>query len=310
MDVLVTGYPSLDHIARVSHSPAVGETARLFDVPDAVTYGGCGTNTGVALARLGFRVAAAVVLGDDGYGADYLEHLRALGIDVRNVTVLAGERTSQSYLFINPDGQYQNFFFPGAADAWHGDLALEGLEACRYALVSVGQFAYNRQFVARVRAAGVPLVWSMKPDIYAYPPEMVGEFLAASAYIVMNHLEAAYVLRAVNRPAIGDLFGATTRAIVVTRGEHGAQVWTAAGCTQVPSVPPRAIVDPTGAGDAFTAGFLAGLLRGAAPAQAAQMGAVLASFVLEAVGCQTSLPDWAAALDRYAAHFGGFAGEA
>jgi sugar/nucleoside kinase (ribokinase family) len=309
MDVLVTGYPSIDHIARVSRSPAVGETARLFEVPDQVTYGGCGTNVGAALARLGFRVGAAVVLGDDRHGTDYLDHLAALGIDTANVITLPGEPTSHSFLFLNPDGQYQNFFLPGAADAWHGHLALIGLESYRFALVSVGQVEYNRQFVAQVGAAGVPLVWAMKSDIVAYPPETVGAFLAASAYVVMNHLEAEYVLQALDRREVESLIGGTTRAIVITRGVRGAQVYTPERMTAVSAVPPREAVDPTGAGDGFTAGFLAGLLRGAPPEVSAQLGAVVASFVMEAVGCQTNLPDWPQALARYKQHFGHFAGE-
>jgi sugar/nucleoside kinase (ribokinase family) len=309
MDVLVTGYPSIDHIARVSRSPAVGETARLFEVPDQMTYGGCGTNVGAALARLGFRVGAAIVLGDDRYGANYLRYLAALGIDTTNVTTLPGELTSHSFLFLNPDGQCQNFFLPGAADAWRGPLALSGLESYRFALVSVGQVEYNRQFVAQVSAAGVPLVWAMKPDIVAYPPEMIGEFLAASAYVVMNHIEAEYVLRALERRLDESLIDETTRAVVITRGGQGAQVHTRERMTVISAVPPREVVDPTGAGDGFTAGFLAGLLRGAPPEVSAKLGAVVASFVLEAVGCQTNLPDWPQALARYKQHFGHFAGE-
>lgn len=303
MDVLVTGYPSIDHIAKVSHSPAVGETARLFNVPDQVTYGGCGTNSGVALAKMGLQVGVAVVLGDDAYGVDYLEHLNVLGIDTANVTTLSGELTSQSYLFLNPEGQYQNFFLPGAADAWAGDLTLHGLESTKFALVTVGQFAYNRQFVRLVRAAGVPLVWVMKPDVFAYPPDMVQEFRAASAYILMNHLEAEYVRHALKLDSIDQLLSDTTHALVITRGAEGSQVHTVDGMTMIPAVSPVKVIDPTGAGDGFTAGFLAGLLRGEPPEMSAQLGAVVASYVIEAVGCQTSLPTWGAVMARYRDHY-------
>lgn len=309
MDVLVTGYPSLDHIARVSHSPAVGETAHLLDLPDGVTYGGCGINTGVALARLGFRVGAALVLGDDADGRAYVQHLTTLGIDVSNVQLLTGQRSSHSYLFLNPEGQYQNFFFAGAADAWGGTLALQDVERYRLALVTVGQAAYNAQFVARVRAVGVPLVWGLKPDVFAYPPALVRDFLAASAYVLMNHIEAEVVVRAAGVPTVEALPGEQMRALVITRGAQGAQVITRDGMVTVPAVPPTRLVDPTGAGDAFAAGFIAGVLRGASPQTAAQLGAVLASFVLEEVGCQTNLPDWAGVLARYREHFGIFEGE-
>jgi adenosine kinase len=304
MDVLVTGYPSIDHIANVSHSPTVGETARLYELPDTVTYGGCGTNVGVALARLGFRVGAAVVLGDDLYGMDYSRHLAALGIDTSNVISLRGHKTSRSYLFLNPDGQYQNFFYPGAADSWSGTLALDGIDTYCYALATVGQFEYNRQFVKNVRAANVPLIWSLKSDIVAYPADMVGDFARASTFIIMNHFEEQYVLESLGHNTIERLLSETTEAVIVTRAEHGAQVITAAGKVEIPAVTPREVVDPTGAGDGFTAGFLAGLLRDETPENSARLGAVVASYVLEAVGCQTNLPTWRAVATRYEQHFG------
>lgn len=304
MDVLVTGYPSIDHIARVSHSPAVGETTRLESVPNRATFGGCGINVAVALQRMGFSAGAAVVLGDDDFGRAYRDHLAALGIDTANVITLPGALTSRSYLYLNPDDQYQNYFLPGAADAWSGALVLHNAAQYRYALVTVGQLAYNRQFVARTRAAGVPLVWMMKADVHAYPPPMLREFLDASAVVIMNHIEAEYVMRALGFTALDGLSGAAQRTVVVTRGAHGADVITPDGSVTVPAVPMAAVADPTGAGDGFAAGFLAGLLRAGDRTRAAQLGAVVASFVLEAVGCQTNLPDWDTALARYREFFG------
>jgi sugar/nucleoside kinase (ribokinase family) len=308
MDVLVTGYPSIDHIANVSHSPSIGETARLYELPDTVTFGGCGTNIGMALARLGFRVGAALVLGDDLYGMDYSRHLAAIGIDTANIVALRGHKTSRSYLFLNPDGQYQSFFYPGAADAWTGDLRLKGVETYCYALVTVGQFDYNRQFVAQVHSAGVPLIWSLKSDIVAYPPDMVRDFAHASTFIIMNPIEAHTVLEALAYNTVEKLLNNTTEAVVITRGEQGAQVITADGQVDVPAVTSREVVDPTGAGDGFTAGFMAGLLRDETAEISARIGGVVASYVLEAVGCQTNLPTWRAVVMRYEQHFGKLAG--
>ncbi len=307
-DVLVTGYPSLDYIVRVSLSPRVGETARLYEVPDNATYGGCGLNVGAALARLGFEVGAAVVFGGDREGKDYLRYLQEeLGIDVSNVSMLSDERTSRSYLFLNPDGQYQNFFFSGAADAWQGPLVLQEPEAYRYALVTVGPLAYNRQFMAQVGRANVPIVWSMKPDIQAYPPDMLDEFVRSSAYLLMNHIEARYVAHALGYPTPEWLLAderSRLQAIVVTNGAKGAEVYQRNLRASIPAAKPRALVDTTGAGDGFAAGFLAALLRGYDVLVGVKIGVVVASFVLEAFGCQTNLPDWAAVWERYRRHFG------
>jgi ribokinase len=62
-------------------------------------------------------------------------------------------------------------------------------------------------------------------------------------------------------------------------------------------------VDSTGAGDGFTAGYLAGHFRKFSPQTCARLGAVLASFVIESVGCQTNLPDWSQLTERYQMFF-------
>jgi nucleoside kinase len=306
MDVLATGYPSLDYILPVSHSPGIGETALLDAIPDdtAATYGGCGINVAVALARLGLRAGVAVVLGDDYAGSLYRSRLREQQIDTSDLTTMPGEQTSRSYLFRNPNGEYQNFFFAGAADRWDGTLKLKSLPEAHYVLVTVGPNRYNRQFVQLARSANVPIAWELKPDIYAFPVEAMEEFARASRYILMNHIEARFVGQTLGMAEPEELLNETTQAVVITHGAEGCQVYTADGCVEVPAVPVNQVVDTTGAGDAFTAGFLAGVIRKHSLKVSAQIGAVLASFALEHIGCQTNLPGWSPMETRYKAHFG------
>jgi adenosine kinase len=308
MSVLTTGYPSIDRIARVSRSPAGDETARLLTVPGPYTFGGCGANIAVGLARLGLGAGTAMVLGDDSYGADYLRHLTGCGVNTDNCLRLAGEQTSQAYLFMNPEGQNQLFFFAGAADAWQGDAPLRNLAGYRFAVVTVGQLTYNQQFIRQVAAHDIPLVWVMKADVVAYPPETIALFLAYSRCVIMNHTEADYVRRARGVGDLTQLLSTTTQTLVVTHGAADIEIITSSGTQHVKTVPPSAIVDPTGAGDGFAAGFLAGLLHDTPIQVCAQLGSVIAAFVIEAVGCQTNLPTWPQAMQRYTAHYGEFEG--
>lgn len=292
LDLLATGYPSLDHIVASSRCAGPGETALLDSLVEeaSATYGGCGANVAVGLQRLGFAAGVALVLGDDAGGRAYRAALAHDGLDVQNITLLPGERTSSSYLFRNPDGEYQNYFFAGAADAWRGDLALAGLEGVRLALVTVNYLPYNLQFAERCTEAGIPLAWQLKADIAAYPAYAVESFARASRLIFCNRIEARYLLDVLGGADVTALFKYGVEAVVTTLGSDGAQVTTRDGIWTVPAVHVPAI-DTTGAGDAFTAGYLAGALRGLAPETCARLGAVAASFAVEAVGCQTNLPD-------------------
>jgi sugar/nucleoside kinase (ribokinase family) len=127
LDLLSTGYPSLDYICRVSHTPAMGETGLVRSPPSRYTFGGCGANVAVGLARLGFRTGVAMVVGDDGPGQAYISQLQTEGVDTRDVIRLPRSSTSESRLYVNPEGEYQNFFYPGAADGWQGELRLKSL---------------------------------------------------------------------------------------------------------------------------------------------------------------------------------------
>lgn len=305
LDLLATGYPSLDHILPVSHSPAVGETALVNGIVDeaAATFGGCGANVAVGLRRLGFQTGVAMVIGDDAPGLRYHDYLIGQGVDCCNLITLPGQKTSRSYLFRNGEGEYQNFFFPGAADAWQGDLQLHGLDAVRRGLVTVGAKAYNIQFALLLAERGIPLAWQLKPDIAAYPREALEYFVRVSQIIFCNQFEAGYLCRLLGLADLRAVFERGVEVVIMTLGRQGARVMTPDYVCDIPAVAAQ-VEDTTGAGDAFTAGFLAGYLKQYPLPTCGRLAAVMASFALERIGCQTNLPDWQSLCARYKTHFG------
>jgi adenosine kinase len=302
LDLLTTGYASIDYIYNVSRSPLEDETAILETFSSSGTHGGCGLNVAAALAKLGFDVGTAVVLGDDPEGLEYAQTLNSMGVRMENIIHLPGSVTSRTYVFLNPAGRYQLFFLPGAAGDWKPPLGLTGLEQTRACLLTVGAAHYNQEFVNQVIEAGVPLFWQLKSDVQAYPPEQLGRLMRTSRLMFMNDAECQYLLNVMGAVSLEDLLEENQTAIL-THGIHGSDVLARTGMVHVPSVPPVLFKDSTGAGDGFTAGYLAGYFKGFSPQTCASLGAVLASFVIEAVGCQTNLPDWAQLSERYQTFF-------
>lgn len=298
LDLLTTGYPSIDYIYNVSRSPKEDETAVLETFSTRGSHGGCGLNVAVILAKLGFEVGTAVVLGDDPEGLDYVQHLRNSGVQSDNVILLPGLVTSRTYVFLNSTGRYQLFFYPGAADVWKPPLNIRGLENTRACLVTVGPANYNQVFVDEVIKARIPLFWQLKSDVKAYPPEQLDRLKRASKIMFMNEAECTYLLEVLGAANLKDLLEDDQTAIL-THGIQGSEVYSDAGVFCIPAVPPSHFVDSTGAGDGFTAGYLAGHFKGLSPSTCAGLGAVLASFVIEAVGCQTNIPEWAQLTERY-----------
>ena len=305
LDLLATGYPSLDHIVPVSRVPMAGETA-LLNAPlysQTGSFGGCGANVAVGLKKLGFNTAVAMVFGADLGGDRYRRYLLDEGIACDNVIQLDGCGTSASYLFRAPDGECVNFFYPGAADAWTGTLSLDRLNEVRRGLVTVGFAPYNRAFVDLLAAHNIPLIWQLKADIAAYPRTVLQRFARLSRVIFCNLMEAQFLLSALGLDDIRGLLAQGVDLIVLTAGAEGSRVFTRDGDAQIPVVPAN-VVDTTGAGDAYTAGFLAGSWRGFDPLVCGRLGAACGAFAVEGVGCQDNLPDWVRLVSRYRENFG------
>ncbi|HID64175.1 MAG TPA: hypothetical protein EYP49_15760 [Anaerolineae bacterium] len=308
LDILATGYPSVDHILLVNRAPQPGETGIILDARglEKATLGGCPCNIAVACARLGLRAGVIIVLGDDPEGRRYRDALAAEGVDTRGVQLVPGGCSPHCFLFVDPSGRHQTFYYPGISD--RGDIALtldDSLaRGTRWGVITVGNATHNRAVADWFARLGVPILWSLKGDPHAYPLSLVERLANLSQLVVMNEDEAHALQTMLDLYTLDALFERGIRAIVLTMGAQGSRVIQTDRTVDIPPVPPRELVDPTGAGDAFTAGLLFGLCHDLSLELGARIGAVVASFVLEAWGCQTNLPTRAQMYKRYQATFG------
>lgn len=308
LDVLVTGYPSLDHIFRVNRSPQPGETGVILDAHglEEVTPGGCACNVAVGCARLGLKAGVVLVLGDDLEGRRYRNALAAQGIDTRGLQLVPHGRSPHCFLFIGPDGRHQTFYYPGVSDC--GEIALildDSLgRGTRWGVITVGNAVHNDILARWLAGLNVPILWALKGDPHAYPRPLVERLANLSQVVVMNEDEARALQSMLGLGTLRALFERGIRAIVLTLGARGSRILGPEHTTEIPAVPPRILVDPTGAGDAFTAGLLFGLCRGLTLEVGARTGAVMASFVLEGWGAQVNLPTWSQVMERYQDAFG------
>lgn len=305
--LLITGYPSFDRILNVTRAPEVGQTGIILDPPGIPepTPGGCACNIAVAAARLGVAAAPLIVLGDDADGLTMQARLAAEGVDTRCIQNVKDGKTAGTFLFIDPTGGHQTFYFPGSA-ANNVDLQIpaEILTGLRYAVITVGNPFHTWQFVERLAAGSVPMVWSLRNDPQAFPQDLAEKLARLCRVLVMNEYEAIQLVQMLNLPSITGLFDLGVEMMVVTHGKRGSRVYQGEHILEIPIVQPDAVVDPTGAGDAFIGGLLSGLCRGADLETAARIGATTSSFVIEQWGCQTSLPGWQQMENRYQTAFG------
>jgi adenosine kinase len=114
-------------------------------------------------------------------------------------------------------------------------------------------------------------------------PDLV-KCIEGSRILISNDYELELIISKTGLDKTGLL--EKTKTIITTLGENGSRVCTTDGETEIPAAKPRKVLDPTGAGDAYRAGLISGLVKGKDINESANMGSACASFAVEEYGTQ------------------------
>ena len=273
--------------------------------PAVQMSGGSAANTIVGIASLGARAAYVGKVKNDQIGRLYSHDIRAAQVAFETKAATSGPATGCSYILVTPDGERTMNTYLGAAQELVPDdidraqiaassiVYLEGylwdpknakeafLKASKIAHEAGRQVAltlsdafcvgrYREEFLDLMRNGSVDL-------IFANEAELQSLYQTAEFDVAMTQLRKDIALG------------------VVTRSEKGCVVATKDGVTAVSASPIEKLVDTTGAGDLFAAGFLFGLVRGASHQDAGRLGALAAAEVIQHIGArpQVSLKELA-----------------
>jgi ribokinase len=286
----VVGHTALDHILRVPRFPARNGSTFISD--HQVFFGGGAANIAAGIARLNVPATLVSAVGPEFAGSDYERWLSDLGV-VTNLVVAPGKRTPTAFVFTDDAGDQVTYFEWGASETFAGREA----PALDFVHLATADPGFN------VRVAGKGRFVSFDPgqDIIWYTAEQIRRILARIRILFANRHEMAHLGRILEIP--GEEIIARVPVVVVTMDTEGSILYEGGKEHRIPIVPVQA-VDPTGAGDAYRAGFLAAYSKGHSSLTACRVGATTASFAVEKAGCQTNLPDWTQMTARYSSHFG------
>ncbi|TSE30112.1 carbohydrate kinase family protein [Tepidimonas charontis] len=214
-------------------------------------FGGCAGNIAYGLRQLGAAVRPVATLGADG--ADYRERLRGLGVDVSAVRLCDDSYTAQAMIMTDRDNNQITAFHPGAMAQAHtnpiGDTAGVSL-----AILAPDGKQATWEHAQQLHAAGVPFVFDPGQGLPLFTAEELRQLVELADWAALNDYEARLLCDRTGW-TLAEL-SRRVRALVVTLGEHGCEVWQDGAATRVPGVKATAVVDPTGCGDAFRAALL------------------------------------------------------
>jgi len=221
-------------------------------------FGGCAGNIAYTLKLLGGEPVVLAALGNDG--AEYLAHLKTLGIGTDSIHVTADNYTAQAMIITDAANNQITAFHPGAMQQAH-EVGLPSRADLRLAIIGPdGREAMMRR--ARDLAdARIPFVFDPGQGLPMFDGDDLRHFLSLATWVTLNDYEAKMLCE-----RTGDDLETLSRSrlagVVVTLGEAGCDVWQAGVRTHVPGVEAQALVDPTGCGDAFRGALLYGLELG------------------------------------------------
>jgi len=269
--------------------------------PATEMSGGSAANTIVGLASLGARAAYVGKVKDDQIGRLYTHDIRAAGVAFETRPATDGPATGCSYILVTPDGERtMNTYLGAAQELVPADIDPDQVAAS--AIVYLEGYLWDPKSAkeAFVKAAGIAhgagrLVALTLSDSFCVD-RYRGEFLdlmrnGTVDLVFANEAELHSLYQTSDFDSALTQFRVDVNLAVVTRSEKGCVVASKDGVTAVPAFPIEKMVDTTGAGDLFAAGFLFGLVRRAGYKNAGRLGALAAAEVIQHIGArpQTSL---------------------
>ncbi len=294
-DVVGLGQISADLVARMEGFPSPGAKCDLESLAERA--GGQVATAVLGCARLGLRTALVGRIGDDAAGASALGPLREAGVDLREVRTVAGAGTRRALVLVDSRSGERTVLAhrdPRLAlspaevpEAW--------IEAGRVLLVDAEDPAASAAAAEVARRTGAAVVLDAdrpRPEIDALLARV--DFpLVGRAFSEGRHGPAG------EEATLRDLLELGARLAAVTLGEGGVLVGWKGHRHRLPAFPVD-VVDTTGAGDAFRAGFVWALCRGLGPLDAVRAAQACAALNCRAEGAQGGLPE-AAELTRFLA---------
>ena len=283
-----------EHLERVSLSFLVDSMEKR--------RGGCAPNIAYTLALLGHRPYLMGTAGQD-FG-EYRQWLEAAGVDTSLVQTVPDKFTASFFCSTDQANSQIASFYTGAM-AHAAELSFRTIDNVALVIISPNDPAAMTQYAEECRTLKVPYIFDPGQQCARMSGAELSDGITGAKMVICNDYEFELIRQ---KTGLGeDEMLKEAELLVITRGEDGCSLYEQGTRTDVKAVAPRQIVDPTGVGDAFRGGFIAGMAEGASYRVCAEMGAVAATYALEHIGGQSHSYTRGEFDARYGQHFASLA---
>lgn len=291
MDILITGSVAYDYLMtfpghfREHILPERLESISLSFLVDSMSRkrGGIAPNIAYTMSLLGYKPRVMATVGEDF--SDYRNWLESKGIDTSLMKVIPGEFTASFFATTDKVSAQIASFYPGAM-AHSATQSLKDLDR-KPDLVIVSPSAPEAmmKFPAECRELGIKYLYDPSQQVLRLEGVELARDMEGAHFLFCNDYEFGLISKKTGWSL--DQILAHVNILVITRGKDGADLYSGQNSVHIPTVPEDEIVDPTGVGDAFRGGFLAGYARNFDWKLCGEIGSLAAVYCLEQRGPQS-----------------------
>jgi len=262
-------------------------------------YGGCAGNIAYNLQMLGGHPLIMATVGDDF--EPYTQRLKNVGLAQTHIRHVPGNFTGQAFITTDLDDNQITAFHPGAMSMSHLNHVSEAKEVT-LGIVSPdgrdGMINHAREFAE----ANIPFVFDPGQGMPMFSGAELLDFIEQANYVTVNDYEAK-MLQDKTGKSLSDIAQRVT-ALIVTLGADGSVIYTHGRQISIPTPKPKAVVDPTGCGDAYRAGLLHGIQQGWDWETTGRLASLMGSLKIASRGGQNHKYSRMELAEMYKQHFG------
>ena len=289
--ISIVGHTALDYIVNIEKIAGKNESSPIIDYEEYP--GGGAANIAIAIARLGGKSQLISPVGTDFASSGYEKILIDSQVDISRLYRLEDRKISKAFIFTDKEDNQTTYFYWGASSKFK-ELEPRSVD---FVHLATADAIYN----AKIAQTANFVSFDPGQDLITYSKDILELILAHTDILFANRHEIKRILEITGK-SFSEI-KARIDIIVVTCDAKGSKIYKCKDKFSIPVIYVEA-VDPTGAGDAYRAGFLLAFTRGYSLSTCGKVGSTVASFVVQTRGCQTGLPKWEEMTIRYEANFG------
>lgn len=307
MDILLTGSVAYDYLMtfpglfKEQILPERLESISLSFLVESMSRqrGGVAPNIAYSMALLGEHPHVMATVGEDF--EEYRAWLEAKGVDTTLMKVVSGVYTASFFATTDQANAQIASFYPGAMGHASSQSLKDLPSKPELVLVSPNEPGAMTKFAAEARELGIPYLYDPSQQVLRLDGEELARDMEGAQFLFCNDYEFGLIAKKTNWSL--DQILQHVNILVITRGKDGADLYADNDTVHIPTVPEREIVDPTGVGDSFRGGFLAGYSRGFDWKLCGEVGSLAAVYCLEQNGPQSHTYTREEFVKRFREHF-------